>query len=361
MSLQQDRRALHQIPEIENDLPRTLAYLEQALASLPCRLLRPTKSALCAFFDFGQPTTLAFRADMDALPVQERTGLPFASRHPGKMHACGHDGHMAMALELARRVAGEAALPHNIMIVLQPAEETTGGAKPLCESGVFREYRVEAIFGLHLWPDLPLGTIASIPGGMMCRASEVTLTVTGKSAHVGKADEGLDAMAAAVEWYRLATQAEAALPAQEFHLLKFGKLTAGTVRNALAGSARLEGTMRALKDSVLEGLQDQLTGFAERIRQETGCTLDLHFSEGYPAVWNPQDLLERVEAVCPVTRLEKPVLIAEDFSWYQRHLPGLFLFVGCGPCPALHAANFQFDEKALEVGADFLWQLAKGL
>ena len=157
----EDRRALHQIPELDRQLPETLAYLTAALAPLRCRLLRPMAGALCAYFDFGAAHTIAFRSDADALPVQEQTGLPFASHHPGKMHACGHDAHMAMLLELARRLDRMAALPQNILLVFQPAEETTGGARDLCQTGIFREYGVEAIFGMHLWPDLPSGVIAS--------------------------------------------------------------------------------------------------------------------------------------------------------------------------------------------------------
>lgn len=360
MNLIQDRRALHQIPELERNLPETLAYIRNSLAALPCVVTAPADGALAAYFDFGRPDTLAFRADMDALPVTEKTGLDFASRHPGKMHACGHDGHMAMVLELARRVAAAPSLPHNILLVFQPAEETSGGAKPICDSGIFVKYRVCAIFGLHLWPDLPLGTVASIPGGMMCRSSEVTLTVTGKSAHVARAPEGLDALEAAARWYLGALELERKLSPEEPRLLKFGKLEAGTVRNALAPSARLEGTLRAFRDPVFQELQGKLDALALDIQAQTGCTMALHYSEGYPAVWNPPELLARAETLYPLARLSEPALIAEDFSWYQRHLPGLFLFVGCGPAPALHAADFLFDEKALEVGVDFLWRIAEG-
>ena len=137
MDLISDRRALHRIPELDRDLPETLGYLRSVLEPLPCLLFSPAKSALCAFFDFGQDHSLAFRADMDALPVAEETGLPFASCHLGRMHACGHDGHMAIVLELARRLARQRSLPHNVLLVFQPAEETTGGARAICETGVF--------------------------------------------------------------------------------------------------------------------------------------------------------------------------------------------------------------------------------
>ena len=355
-----DRRALHQIPELERNVPETLAYIRAALAPLPCEITDPAESSLAAIFDFGRPDTLAFRADMDGLPVTETTGLDFASRHPGRMHACGHDGHMAMALELARRVAAAKELPHNVLLVFQPAEESPGGAKPICDSGLFQKYNTIAIFGLHLWPDLPTGTIASIPGGMMCRASEVTLTATGRSAHVARASQGLDALEAAARWYLRALELEEALPPEEPRLLKFGRMEAGTVRNALAATARLEGSLRAFRDPVFDSLRQGLDRLAREIQEDTGCTMSLRYSEGYPAVWNPPELLARAEALYPLARLPQPVLIAEDFSWYQRYLPGLFLFVGCGPSPALHAADFRFDETALEYGADFLWRMAEG-
>ena len=192
MKIIEDRRALHRIPELDSDLPQTMAYLEQALAGLKCRVFSPMQSALCAWYDFGQETAIAFRSAADALPILEKTGAAFASCHPGKMHACGHDGHMAIALELARRLNEKKTLPHNVLIVFQPAADTTGGAKALCQTGVFDRYKVEAIFGLHLWPGLPEGQIASRAEEMMARSCEVKVDVLGRSAHIARAEEGLD-------------------------------------------------------------------------------------------------------------------------------------------------------------------------
>ena len=184
MQIFADRHALHRIPELDKELPETLAYLRGALAGLRCRVFSPTDGALCAWFDFGQEAAIAFRADIDALPIEEKTGLPYASTHPGKMHACGHDGHAAIVLELARRLSKKESLPHNVLLVFQPAEETTGGAKDICDTGIFREYNVQAIFGLHLWPGLPAGTVASRKNELMARSCEVTVDVYGKSSHI---------------------------------------------------------------------------------------------------------------------------------------------------------------------------------
>ena len=198
-----------------------------------------------------------------------------------------------------------------------------------------------------------------MPGGMMCRSSEVTLSVTGQSAHVARASLGRDALEAATRWYLAALDQERQLPPGEPRLLKFGRFQAGTVRNALAGSARLEGTLRAFRDPVFDRLRNTLETLAEEIAADSGCSLNLTFSEGYPAVWNPPELLAQVEALWPLTRMDRPVLITEDFSWYQRYLPGLFFFLGCGPAPALHSPGFQFDEGVLSRGVDLFARIAE--
>lgn len=360
MQVIQHRRALHQVPELDRDLPETLAYLRGVLSPMKCTLSSPIPGSLCAFFDFGRPSAIAFRSDADALPITEKTGLPFASRHPGRMHACGHDGHMAMVLALAEWLQDQEDLAHNVLLVFQPAEETTGGARDLCRSGVFETHRVTCLFGMHLWPELPAGVIASRKREMMSRSCEVSVTITGRSSHIAKAQEGLDALAAGVEFYRRAAELEAALPPDLFRLLKFGRMESGTVRNAVSGKTLLLGSLRAFQDEVFLGLQQGLRQIGREVEARTGCQVAVQTNDGYPAVWNPDDLYNQVRA-CGVDfqQLEKPVMISEDFSWYQHHLPALFFFLGCGPSPALHADTFAFDEAVLEAGANFWIRLAQ--
>lgn len=359
MQITQDRRALHRIPELDRQLPKTIAYLKSALAGLRCRVFSPMEGALCAWFDFGGNSAIAFRSDADALPIREQTGLPFASEHPGNSHACGHDGHMAMLLELARRLSGKKRLAHNVLLVFQPAEETTGGAKDLCETGVFQQYNVKAIFGMHLWPGLEAGTVASRKNEMMSRSCEVTVDIRGKSAHIAKAHEGIDAMAAGIEFYGQVMALEASLPPHIFRVLKFGKMESGTVRNAVSGQTRLEGTLRAFQDEVFYKLRDGITDIGEKVAAKTGCTVSIHMNDGYPAVMNPPALYDRAMAAAPFCQLDAPSMITEDFSWYQRSLPGLFFFLGTGDTPALHAADFNFDESILLKGAEFFEALAE--
>ena len=359
MQIFADRHALHRIPELDKELPETLAYLRGALAGLNCRVFSPADGALCAWFDFGREAAIAFRADIDALPIAEKTGLPYASTHPGKMHACGHDGHAAIVLELARRLSKKESLPHNVLLVFQPAEETTGGAKDICDTGIFREYNVQAIFGLHLWPALPAGSIASRKNELMARSCEVTIDVYGKSSHIAKASEGIDALMAGSELYRRAVEMEAGLPAHIFRLLKFGKFHSGTVRNALSAHTHMEGSLRAFQDETFDFLAEGLKAIGKDVEETYGCTVNIHMNSGYPAVMNPEDLYDRAAKVVSFTALDAPFMTAEDFSWYQRYVPGMFFFLGLGDTPALHADTFDFDESILLKGADFFEALAE--
>ena len=359
MGIKEDRRALHRIPELEHDLPETMAYLEAALSGLNCSIFSPMKSALCAWFDFGKASAIAFRADADALPIQERNRTEYASTHPGKMHACGHDGHMAILLELARRLSQKKTLPHNVLLVFQPAEENTGGAEMLCKTGVFEKYGVKAIFGLHLWPGLEPGVVFSRANELMSRSGELNVDIYGKSAHIAKAAEGIDATMIGVEFYRRAMELEATLPDRVYRLLKFGKFESGTVRNALSAHCRLEGSLRVFQDEIREYLLQGLQDICRSLEEQYGCRTELNISSGYPAVLNPEELCRKVAKVAPYRELEEPSMTAEDFAWYQRYMPGMFFFLGLGDTPALHADTFDFDEDILVKGADFFEKLAE--
>ena len=187
-TLTQYRRDLHQITELGFDLAETTAYVKRALALLDCAVFSPIPGAVCAYFDRGREETVAYRADMDALPVQEKTGAAYASRHPGRMHACGHDGHTSMLLGLAQLVNGQKALPNNVLLIFQPAEETTGGAKLICDTNLLEKYCVKAIFAIHIFPDIPAGALRASPGPMMAKTGIVDVEICGKSAHISRAD-----------------------------------------------------------------------------------------------------------------------------------------------------------------------------
>ena len=359
MQIITDRRQLPQIPELVRNLPKTMAYLETALKGLSCRVFSPMPGSLCAFFDFGHDHAIAFRADADALPVREETGLPFTSCHPGNMHACGHDGHMAMVLELARRLEQKKTLPHNVLLVFQPAEEEGAGAKDLCETGIFETYRVRAIFALHLWPGLPKGVLAGRKKEMLSHSCEVSVDIVGKSSHIARPKEGMDALSAAVSFYSRVIALEKSLPADVYRVLNFGLMQSGRVRNAISGHTHMEGSLRTFEEDVFQKLYCGLYEIAWDVEQETGCTFTITTNDGYPAVFNPPELFEKIAALVEIEELPDPFMIAEDFSWYQKRLPGLFLFLGIGDTPPLHANNFNFDETVLLKGADYFEKLAE--
>ena len=343
MSLSADRQALHRIPELDWQLPQTAAYLRARLEALPCKVFSPCGDAVCAYFDFGAAEAVAFRSDMDALPVTERTGLPFASRHVGRMHACGHDGHMAMLLALADCLAAEKA-PRNVLLIFEPAEETTGGAETICRTGLLEAYRVREIYGIHLWPELAEGVVASREGGMMARSCELTAEISGKSVHIARWREGCDALFAGARLL----QALYATAQEHACILRFGRMESGTVRNAVSDRTRLEGTLRCLDDDVFFRLREKLNGVAAQVSAETGCTVTIHCSEGYPPVTNDAALLRRARERFPIVEAA-PTAITEDFSFYQRRVPGVFFWLGTGGAP-LHSPQFDFNEAVLERG-----------
>ena len=349
------RRALHRIPELDDQLPETQTYLLDRLSPLRCRIITPGRCAVLAYFDAGKPDTAAFRSDMDALPIEEKSGVSFCSAHPGRMHACGHDGHMAMLLCLAQWISGHLdQLARNVLLVFQPAEETTGGAQIICQTGIFRQLNVRHIFGIHLWPDLPAGTVSTRSGPMMARSSEMTVEINGKSAHIARWREGADALAAGVEFVRRSyTMADSELPPDQFRVFKFGHMQSGTVRNAVSAYTVLEGTLRTFQDEVFDHITRRAAEIGQDVQKETGCQISVRFSQGYPPVYNDPALYEQAAALLAPDRLvplKEPALIAEDFSFYQQELPGLFFFLGTGSDQPLHSDRFCFDESVLEQG-----------
>ena len=359
MQIIEDRQALHRIPELGLELPKTMEYGLNSLSGLNCRVLTPVGCAVCAFFDFGADSAIAFRADMDALPIQESSDKPYASTHPGCMHACGHDGHTAILLELARRLSARQKLRHTVLLIFQPGEEPVDGARRICETGVLEQYRVKAIFGLHLWPLLEKGKVFTRKNELMAKACEVDIEITGRSAHIGKASEGLDALDTGVQIYTRVRELEKALPEEIYRILNFGFFQSGTVRNAISPKTVLQGSMRSYQPEIHDYLQTGLERIVREACEKTGCTAKVHITQGTPAVMNPPELVDAVSRLLPVALLKEPSLTAEDFSEYQQRVPGVFFFLGVGDGPALHSVNFDFDESVLEKGADFFEELAE--
>lgn len=349
--LQKYRRDLHQIPELDHTLPKTIAYILRQLHKLRCVVFHPTPSSIAAYFDFNQSDTFAFRSDMDALPIDEKGNTSYTSVHPGCMHACGHDAHMAMLLGFANRLNTYKSAKHNVLLIFQPAEETTGGAKEIIDTDILETYHVRAMFGFHVWPDIPKGVVASKAGPLMARSNEVSITIHGKSSHAARYQEGKDALQAGVSFLHKAYEMEAHMSSSILRLLKFGKIESGTVRNVISNYTKILGTLRTYDNEVANTMQEALYTIAKQVEIESGCTLQVAFSKGYPPLINDTFLFDQCLIQLPsLHTLKEPSLLAEDFSFYGEKVASVFFYIGSGYTIPLHSATFDLDESILSTG-----------
>ena len=350
------RRDLHKIPELGFNVYKTNVYVRNVLSSLSCTVGEIVKTGLTAFFDFGQEETIVFRADMDGLPIEEVTGAEYSSQHKGCMHACGHDGHTAILLGFAKVlndfIQSETPADYNVLLVFQPAEEIIEGAKSICDSELFDNYNIKGIFGLHLWPMLPKNLIASRPGPMMAKSTEVSITFEGVSAHCGDPDKGKDALEAACRFVsRIYDFKEHNV--KEPSILKFGFMESGTVRNALSSFTSLIGTMRTFEEETWDYIVSAMEDTGKDIEEKTGVKFKLDVNKSHPAVVNDKKLYDEIKGCLTdlnYEELQTPVMIAEDFSFYEKELPGVFFFLGNGSGIPLHSANYDFDDSVLITG-----------
>jgi hippurate hydrolase len=352
IDLVKTRETLHQIPEIGFTEVATKEYLLSQLNRLGGVIHEVGETGLVVFFDNGKADTLAFRTDMDALPVTETADISFKSRHVGVMHACGHDGHMTMLLGLADFVAqNRDSLRYNVVLIFQPAEELSGGAEAIVASGLLESYNVRAVFGFHVWPGLPAGQVFTRTGGLMAMSSETNITVHGKSAHIASSASGIDSIEVAA---KLLTEIYAWDKTLDFfHLLKFGELHAGTIRNVLAETAVIRGSLRSLDKEKQRAMKQTLREIADKFERTSGAQILIDYTDGCPPVINDAALMEKLSALASLRELTEPVLQAEDFGVYCEKYPSVFFFLGLGDVPALHTADFHFDSKLLGHGVNF--------
>ncbi|MET3574863.1 M20 family metallopeptidase [Bhargavaea ullalensis] len=369
--LTRHRRALHRIPEAGFREVKTAAYIRRELDALGIRFETPMETATVARIDGRSERTIAFRADIDGLPIEEETGLPFASGHTGWMHACGHDGHSAILLAFAERcmeLKQDGALPCSVLLIFQPSEESGGGAAHLVRTGIFEKHRPDAVFGLHVMPDEAEGRLLTRSGELTASATEYRLRVSGRAAHVANKQNGASALGALVH---LASGIERIqhyrLDGLNRNIIHVGKMNAGEAINTVASSAYLEGTIRTYSEDDLETATDALRNLADSADLLFGTKTELDVSEGYPAVVNSPSLLPLSKRAAEAAGLqfiekEKPYLFGEDFSFYREAAPVHFAFLGVrnealGHTSALHTPTLNFREEALAPGVHFFEQV----
>ena len=352
------RRQLHTQPELSDREYDTQEFIIEFLKGLKLDEIQSMAETGVkgVILTPGASETLGFRADMDALYISEQNNCSYASKRPGIMHACGHDGHMALLLGLARWCSEHRdSLKYNIVFIFQPGEEGTGGAVRMIKAGVLENPRVDRLYGYHLMPEMEIGKIAVVSGPLMAGACEFDIKITGRSAHGAAPYKGIDALAVASECY-LAIQniLTRTLPPDICALITVGRLSAGTRRNIVAGEALMECTMRTFEEDTYAGLKNRIIDKITAAASSSGAKAEFIEHVRYPAVVNPSSLAVGVVKLLETDALEEisPLMIAEDFSFYQKACEALFMFLGCSGSDSLHSAKFDFDESALLYGLE---------
>ena len=360
IDLKKLRKDLHQIPELGFEEYKTQAYILNAISKLDC-ITQTVETGVVLYFDNKAERTIAFRADMDALPVHEETGLEFASIHSGKMHACGHDGHMAILLGLAHWLNNNGTiLDKNVVLVFQPSEERNAGANSIINSGILQGFNIEAIFGLHLWSGKEKNSIWTRSNEFMAADNGLDIEIRGSAAHVANSELGVDALYIAVQFLSDVYEMEMQLPKEIFRLLKFGEMHSGSVSNSISDYTKIGGTLRSYDPRIHQHLQTELQRIADEYDTKFGTTTTITYQDGYDAVINDPELVVKVKNFIPtICELAKPVLQAEDFGLYRKICPILFFFLGIGDTAPLHNEKFDFDMDVLEEGLKLFVEIVK--
>lgn len=362
------RRHLHRMPELSLQEKETAAFIREQLNALGYEPVAIADTG--TYTDFivdPEKPWLLFRADIDALPVTEETGLPFASEHPGKMHACGHDGHTSMLLGAARAFKlGELKSAYNLRFAFQPAEEMYGGAARMIAAGVLPEHLAGA-FGFHLWPQVPYGKFGWRKGTLMASNDRFAITITGKGAHAAMQNVGKNALQAgamlALELPRLSSRI---LSPSRAALIFVGTMNAGSGYNIVADRCTMEGTCRALtpedRDAIEAGIKELASGIAALY----GVQIEVEYVRQYPPLLTHESAADEIRKIFPENLLweaPEPFMTAEDFAYFTEKVNGGMLLLGTGredyPNP-LHSSRFTFDENLMALGVKAYGILANG-
>lgn len=354
------RRDLHRIPETAYTEFKTQQYILNYLSEQnPDKLIEIAGTGVKAvYYAKNADTSIAFRADMDGLPIEEWTNLPFASEHKGNMHACGHDGHMTVLLLLARLLSTRKdKLTANVVLIFQPAEEGGSGASKVIEEGALHDPRVDKIYALHVFPELKIGQLGIKRGTFMAQSCGFDLTLLGKSAHGANPDKGIDAVVAAAELISvLQTVVSRSTSPDEPVVLTIGQINGGQARNIICDKVVLGGTLRTFSSEMREEIVERIKKILSGFELATGVTTKFEEKQLYYSVENPLDLTEEFQLLfkTDIHPMQQQML-GEDFSFYQQLISGLFFFVGVGEYsgfPPLHSPHFNFNERALLYGLE---------
>lgn len=371
------RHELHQHPELayhESETARRVLDRINHLPGLKIQTGLAGGTGIVATLNSGKPgKCVALRAELDALPVNEETGKPYASKTPGKMHACGHDGHTSCVVGAAMVLSQIAAdLPGCVKFIWQPAEESGGGGQKMVADGVLESPKVDGIFALHGWPSLPVGTIGVRPGPVLAATNPWTMTIHGKGAHAAYPHKGIDPIVIAshivLAWQTIVSRGTSPT---DSCVVTVGKFNAGTAENIIPPSATLGGTIRTLTPETRARAVAEVRRIAERTADAFGARAEIEIRDGYPAMINNDAAAAFVDTVARevlgdahVENAEPPSLGGEDFAYYAQRVPAAFWRLGVrdpkqSEMPGLHHPHYDFNDAALPIGVKLHCEIAR--
>jgi amidohydrolase len=368
-SLVETRRDIHQHPELGFEETRTAALITERLRALNYHVTPGVGKTGVVGLKKNDGRCVLLRADMDALPVEEANAVPYRSKQPGKMHACGHDGHVAIGLEVARRLA-PLPLGGNVEVAFPPAEEVSNGAQAMINDGVLEKPRVDAAFGLHLWNDLPVGTIGITAGAVMASVDQFEIDILGRGGHAAAPHQTIDPVLVAAHVItalqslvsrRRDPLSEAVVSVTEVH--------AGRAFNVIPDRAQLRGTVRTFGSHFFEDAPRLVEETAHGVASAFGATAQLHYRRLSAPLVNNEELSTLMREVAAGligaanVRQGVRTMGGEDMSFFLERVPGCFAFVGSAPRgkshgPPHHSPTFDIDEESLVIGAELVTQTA---
>jgi amidohydrolase len=367
------RRHLHQNPEILFDVHETAAFVKAKLEEFGCDevvsglgrtgVVGIIKGRLAD----ASGTAIGLRADMDALPISETTGLPHASKTPGKMHACGHDGHTAMLLGAAKHLAETRNFKGSVAVIFQPAEEGGGGGREMVNDGMMDRFNIKSVFGMHNLPGLAVGEFATRPGGIMAATDTFDIIITGKGGHAAMPHVTVDPLITATHIVTaLQTIVSRNTDPLKSLVISVTKFNAGDAYNVIAQTAMLSGTYRTLDKDIRLFAQKRIEEVAKKIGEGFGADVTCKFMSGYPVTFNHEaetdfsvSIARKVAGTGKVDDKVAPVMGGEDFSYMLEARPGSFIFMGNGDTAYLHHPDYDFNDDAIPHGISYWVALAE--
>ena len=364
------RHEFHQIPEIAGKEVLTSARIREELKKLPLELRDPLIGTdVVAVLDTGRPgRNILLRADMDALPIPEETGKPYASKHPGMMHACGHDGHITMLLGAAKYLCSiREQLSGTVKFVFQPGEEVEAMGRLLVDAGVLQNPPADRVAAMHGWPGLPKGAVCCRDGAIMASAAHFYITITGRGGHGSAPAAAIDPVVAAAQAIcALQTIVSRNTDPRETAVLSICSVQAGHSSNVIPDEVKLSGTCRALTPEIANALEDKIRRVLAGICAATETSYEMEYHDLYKVSMNAPEAVAEArnaarQAGLKYVELPKPDMAAEDFSYYLDQCPGALIHLGLGEdFTKLHKSTFDFDDDVIPCGVAYLIHLVTG-